>query len=259
MGSGSFLGAVGVAVHDRVDHPLELSQRLLGATRAERQLKLVPDDLRLQALLEGGGDWVLRDLPNQRVVPLNEFRVLHEVVVGDGLLHSLPVGDNTVYLVIGGAFRRLTAEKAVQHPAAFHNFDSFLGREGTDSRPTIWDPLDQPIGGERLQRRTSTVTGDPVPLTQFGLDQSLAGSDLSPSDLLTQPPFCDVLTSNTSAQLGPHASVRYGSSTESSTIVRPGNGDLEPVAASAPSSTRSDDDPYADRAPAARIRTGPVG
>src|SRR6516164_9016751 len=70
------VGRFGLPVGDRVDDGQVLGQRLLGPARAERELELVPDDLRVQPLEQAHRDGLAGDDADPAVQFPVQLRVL---------------------------------------------------------------------------------------------------------------------------------------------------------------------------------------
>ena len=89
VAAGGLLGLRGCVPRDRGDDRQVLGQRRLGAPGAQRQLKLVPDQLPVQSLQQGSRHRLAGDLPHQPVQLTIERRVLQRLAVRDAALEFL--------------------------------------------------------------------------------------------------------------------------------------------------------------------------
>ena len=193
VAAGGLLGLRGAPSGDRADDRQVLGQRRLGAPGAQGQLELVPDQLPVQPLEQGGRHLLAGDLPDEPVQLVIERGVLQRLAVRDGALKLPAQLPQPVRLRPGDPLSRLSRAQSLQRHPTLGDRDRLGHGDGPHPRAAVRDPLGQPVRGQVEQRRAHASPGHPDQPGQFLLDQPLPrrhvpGQDRAPQPLTRQPP-----------------------------------------------------------------------
>src|SRR4051794_38481831 len=187
------LGAIGIAGRDRVHEDGELAEAHLWAPRPQRQLELVAHQLGLQPVDETSSHGLSGDVADQLVQPLDEGRVLQEVAGLERAAQGGEVAAEAVGLGCGDPLGGLAGDQCLQRHSRLGDGHRLVGGDHADPRPAVRDPLDQPIGGQRVDGQPDVAATDAqhrheIGLHEPGTGEKVAVGDRSPQRALSAEP-----------------------------------------------------------------------
>ena len=161
VAAGGLLGLGRAPPGDRGDDRQVLGQRRLRAPGAQGQLELVPDQLPVQPLEQGGRHLLAGDLPDQPVQLVIERGVLQRLPVRDGLARAPAQLPQPLRLRPGDPLGRLGRAQSLQRHPALGDRDRLIHGDGPHPRAAVRDPLGQPVRRQVEQRRAHAGPASP--------------------------------------------------------------------------------------------------